>query len=366
MSEIEKKLKLKNEKLVEIMINNKISKLNLVSCGNSIATGFSMNGISKPLLYRNEGIKEIFTEKGVELNRYHFSRAEDNNDEHTLDFLFNNTKLGEINRLNRFDIANMNFEGLDEEKIEQYYPLNDNTTLKSLFFEDSNTYNNNLASSVVVYNGVTGSFLDNVMRNGKHYFTYGIKRDCVSIEAFLKYIQGLNRKENKNVQVYLCGAPKLLGLSDLLMNTRLKEITRNYANATFVDNIPKQLFYKRENGSTVFDVHYNEEEYMELNAQIISSINANYTKNKVIVDIDKELYELNTNYQLGSVKLEDIPEISKTIIQKIISKHRTMLEKENANMQELLKEARTYLINRFCYDFYYIGKKQIKKELKVK
>ena len=248
------------------MINNKISKLNLVSCGNSIATGFSMNGISKPLLYRNEGIKEIFIEKGVELNRYHFSRAEDNNDEHTLDFLFNNTKLAEINKLNRFDIANMNFEGLDEEKIEQYYPLNDNTTLKSLFFEDSSTYNNNLASSVVVYNGVTGSFLDNVMRNGKHYFTYGIKRACVSIEAFLKYIQGLNRKENKNVQVYLCGAPKLLGLSDLLMNTRLKEITRNYANATFVDNIPKQLFYKKENGSTVFDVHYNEEEYMELNA----------------------------------------------------------------------------------------------------
>lgn len=354
----------KNQKLVEIMINNRIGRLDLISCGNSIATGYSMNSISKPLLYRNESIKNKFIKNGIILNRYHFCRAEDNNDEHIFSYLVNNTTLGEINKLNRFDVPNMNFQGINQENLEEYYPLNDNTTLNSLFSKDSIENNNGTASSVVVYNGVTGSFLDNVTRGGKHFFTYGVKRDCTSIEAFLKYIQELNRKQNKGIQVYLCGAPKLLGLSDLFMNTRLKKIAKNYANVVYVENIPKKLIYKKEDGSITFDLHYNIKEYLELNDKIIGTINDNYTKTRVIIELDKKLYELNTNYQLGIVSNNNISTEVDLIISQVVSKYKSSLVKDNVNIKEMLKDIRTYLINRVPYDFYYVGKKQIKTKLR--
>lgn len=135
--------------------------------------------------------------------------------------------------------------------------------------------------------------MDNVTRNGKHYFTYGVKRDCTSIESFLKYIQEMNREQNKSIQVYLCGAPKLLGLSDAFINTRLKKISKKYSNVSYVENIPKKVLYKIDDGRIIIDLHYDENEYLKFNNKIIDTINNNYVINELFIKIDRKLYLLN-------------------------------------------------------------------------
>ena len=80
-----------------------VSKINMICCGNSISSGYSMSSFTKPLLFRNEKLQEVLDENSIDLRRYHFSRAQDNNDEHIFGYLVNDTKLSEICKLNRFD-----------------------------------------------------------------------------------------------------------------------------------------------------------------------------------------------------------------------------------------------------------------------
>lgn len=347
------KLEESNYKLAKILKEQNVSKVNMICCGNSISSGYSMSSFTKPLLFRNENIQEILKQNSIDLNRYHFARAEDNNDEHIYSYLINNVKLSDICRLNRFDLINMNSTGVDETNINELYPLDNNTTIKGLLSDDK-------ASNIIIYNGATGSFLDNVTRGGKHFLTYGVKRDCVSIEAFLKYIQEYNRYTKSIVQVYLCGAPSLLKASDIFINTKLKVIAEKYANVTYVENIPKKLFYKKADGGTTFDLHYDEAEYLTFNNRIIESINNNYIINKILIKIDRKLYTLNNHFQAGIIKKEEIGKIADNVINNTIVKYRESLKQQNIDLKSLLLIIRKYLINRKPYDFYYIGKEKNK------
>lgn len=105
-----------NYKLVNLLDSTGIKRLNLISCGNSIASGYSVSGYTKPLLLRNENIDKIIRSKGIEFKRYSFSRPEDNNDEHIFGWLINDIPLSIINKLNRFDIIAMNEIEVDEKK----------------------------------------------------------------------------------------------------------------------------------------------------------------------------------------------------------------------------------------------------------
>ena len=347
-----KKLEANNYKLSEVLKQNNVSKINLIACGNSISSGFSMSHYTKPLLFRNEGIEKILSENSIDLKKYHFARAEDNNDEHIYSWLINNIKLGDICKLNRFDLKAMKATGVDESNIDELYPLLDDTTIKGLV-------ENVKESNVIIYNGATGSFLDNVTRGGKHYFTEGVKRDCTSIEAFLKYIQEYNRYNCTNIQVYLCGAPSILKASDAFINTRLKKIAENYANVTYVENIPKKLLYKKENGGITPDTHYDEIEYLELNSKILETINENYSLKKMLIWIDREFYQLNNFYQLGYTSKEEIDVCINDILEGFIKRFKGDLKKLK-NRDELLKQIKGYLISRKHYDFHYIGKDRIR------
>lgn len=348
-----------NYELAKILKKQNVSKVNMICCGNSISSGYSMSSFTKPLLFRNENIQEILKENSIDLNRYHFARAEDNNDEHIFSYLINEIKLSDICRLNRFDLKAMNSTGIDETNIDKFYPLNDNTIIKDLLSDDK-------ASNIIIYNGATGSFLDNVTRGGKHFLTYGVKRDCVSIEAFLKYIQEYNRTNGTSIQLYLCGAPSLLKASDIFINTKLKAIAEKYANVTYVENIPKKLFYKKFDGGTTFDLHYDETEYLIFNNQIIESINNNYIINKILIKIDRKLYTLNNHFQAGIIKKEEIGKIADNVINNTIVKYRESLKQQNIDLKSLLSIIKKYLINRKPYDFHYIGKEKINQLTKTK
>lgn len=343
-----------NYKLARFLEEQHITKLNLIGCGNSITSGYSLSSFTKPLLLRNESIQRIMEEEGINLSRYHFSRAEDNNDEHTYSYFINNIPLSTIHQLNRFDNKEMHATGIIEEDMETYYSLTENTTLNQILLDDKKE-----TANIIIYNGATGSFLDNITRKGKlsRCFTYGIKRDCVSIEAIMKYIQELNRMQQTNIQVYLCAAPKVLGLSDIFINPKLKEIASNYANVTYVPNINRSLLYKSEEGKPILDVHYNELEYLELNNKIMESILQNYLKKQIFIEIDRELYLINTLYQARELTNKQILSI---LFNDIGKKYNKILQQEKIDIKQLQQEIKKYLLERSPYDFYYIGKNNIK------
>lgn len=346
------KLEENNYRLAKLLKSYNISKINMICCGNSISSGFSFTSHTKPLLFRNENIENIFKENLIDLKRYHFARAQDNSDEHILGYLLNDTKLSDICKLNRFDLVTMNSTGVDESNIDELYPLDDDSTIKGLL-------ESNASSNIIIYNGATGSFLDNVTRGGKHYSTYGVKRDCVSIEAFLKYIQEQNRTKGTNVQVYLCGVPSLLKASDLFMNTRLKEISKKYANVVYVENIPKKTLYKKDNFITP-DTHYDEVEYLNLNNKLLEKIRDNYLITNMLINIDRGIYTLNIEYQMGEIERENVENGVGEIIDLSLLINQEKIKELNIDIKEVLKNIREYLVNRAPYDFYYAKKRNIK------
>lgn len=160
---------------------------------------------------------EIMKDHGITLVRKHFARAQNNNDEYIASWVIRNIKESEIYKMNRNDYEDsptkmpVKINGLNRQLIEEYYPreIADDQGLSDIILESGFG-----VANIVIYNGCTGSFLDNVTRNGyvSQKLTYGVKRDLPGIRTVLNYIQTHNRDNNTNTQVYICGAPNFLGL----------------------------------------------------------------------------------------------------------------------------------------------------------
>lgn len=343
-------------RLGQILLADEVNELVLTSVGNSIASGYSYMSLTKPLLYRDEAIESVMVKKGITLKRYHFARYANNNDEHVYGWLSRNITEKEMYRLNRVDTLHQRVIGLTDELIEKYYPINptENIGLRDIILRKSP----NLAN-IVIYNGATGSFLDNVTRNGKHKLTTGIKRDCGSIESILKAIQISNRFDGSNTQVYLCGAPRILNtpITDIFINSRLEKLASNYANVTYIPPIPRKVLYQHPEYGISPDTHYNEEEYLMLLTKIIESINQHYLANKAMIHIDRELFHT-------SCKIEDGEQLDKDyIIEAELNEWITTLNNQGVNINQFLSTLKRYLLERQPYDFYYLGNETIKKHI---
>ena len=240
---------------------------------------------------------------------------------------------------------------LDE--VNEYFPvsINPDYGLQDLILESSNDLAN-----IIVYNGCTGSFIDNITRKGKlsQKFTYGIKRDIYGLEATLKFIQINNRNNNCNTQVYLCGVPNFLGLNiGNIINNRLKKVAMRYANVVYVEPVKSKFLYSSiDNGVLKFDIHYDEIEYLEFNNNIIDAINKNYLEVKALIDIDRKLFKYSRGIETINYHLLS----DSNLIQSDIIK---MIEDEGIDNIYFYNKVKYYLINRFPYDFYYIGKDNI-------
>jgi len=343
-------------KLAKVLTENNIKSLTLTSIGNSIASGYSYMDITKPLLYRDEIIEKVFKDRGITLNRYHFARYANNNDEHVYSWFMQNISLQKMNHLNRIDTTILRTIGLTSEKIEEYYPIDSKETLGMQDIILSKSPN---LANIVIYNGATGSFLDNVTRKGKHKFTAGIKRDCTSIEATLKAIQINNRLHGSNTQVYLCGAPRILNtpITDIFINSRLEKLANNYANVTYVSPISRKILYCNSEYGISPDTHYNEEEYQRLISKIIESISKNYPKTMAMIDLDRNFFKISSEIETGKSINKDV------VVESLLNKWLYLLQNQNIDINQFLIELRQYLLERQPYDFYYIGNKTIKKQI---
>lgn len=367
-----KQIKLNNT-LASIMELNGISKLRITSFGNSISSGYSFVRSIKPLLLRNDSLKKIINNKGIELDIHHFARSQNNNDEKLFEWLQINIKESEIHRMNRKDyvdgVIKMSNNGLNQENIDNWYAidLKEDLGLKDLILET-----NEALANIVIYNGCTGSFLDNVTRGGKlsHKLTYGIKMDVSSLEATLKYIQNNNRKFKTNTQVYLCGAPNFLGLNiSEFINAKLRKIANKYANVTYVESIKSKCIYKKyaserkDNEKHSFlgkinflglDIHYDEIEYLEFINNIIDAINKNYLITQAMINIDRNFYNFSSNLELNKQHLIGDNLYILEYIDDILYEYSKALSVDQ--QKEFLLKLKRYILDRMPSDFYYLGK----------
>ena len=225
-------------------------------------------------------------------------------------------------------------------------------------------YNPNMAN-IVIYNGCTGSFLDNITRNGKltEKLTYGINRDTYGLEAILKYIQSENRINNTNTQVYICGVPNFLGINiSEIINKKLKNIAEKYSNVNYIEPIKSKFFYEpinsEKDNKLKPDIHYNEEEYLELNNNIIKSIIDNYLITEAIINIDRQFYYFSSNLEIENQDLINNPDYVQSYIIQCLENESSKITDENIK-KEFYKKIKEYLISRTPYDFHYLKKNNI-------
>ena len=380
---IEERQKKLNENLAKQLKKYDIKKLRLTSMGNSIASGYSMVRSVKPLLLRNESIKKIMEENNINLERYNFARAQNNNDEHIFEWLETNIKESEIFKINRFDYSKFPTStwtyGLNDRLKDEYYPLN---KIKDMGLKDAVTESKDDLANMIVYNGCSGSFLDGITRKGflSQKIMYGINRDLTSIESSIKVIQTNNRLNNSNTQIYLCGVPNYWGLNvSEIINHKLKKLASKYANVVYVEPVKAKLFYKKLKSDEYFelprykrrikssDLHYDEKEYLKLNNNIIESIYNNYSITKALINLDRNMYKFNSKIELKNSELfKDQIDRKKEIIFDIILKELESIDGYDSK-KIFLNKAKKYLLTRTPYDFYVTGKKEIKNSIeKVK
>lgn len=364
----ERKLNESNNLLAKVLKRNGISKLRLTSGVNSIASGYSMTRTIMPLLYRNKTIEPIMNINDIELERYHFSRAQNNCDEHFYDWLILNTKESEIMKMNYSDYSNESTSMLVRDLSDQMEMLKETFSNQIISYDkglqDLLLESNYSLANILVYNGATGSFLDNNTRGGKlsQRTFYGIKRDLTSIESTLKFIQANNRKNESKTQVYLCGAPKILCFSELI-NKDLKKISSKYANTTYVESVSTKLIYKRlDNNKYGIDIHYDEIEYLKLYNNIINSIINNYAPNDAMIEIDRELTNMSKHIEIKRHDLNGNNEYINKFLKYELEINTSIL-KSKEEFKNFSKKYENYLKTRIPYDFYYLGKQNIENSI---
>lgn len=358
-----------------------IKKFVFTSVGNSIGSGYSMVRKTMPLLLRNKTLNDIMKLDGISLEVRHFARAQNNNDEHVLEWLESNMKESDIHLMNLGDYSggpvSVFEESLSDEEKEQFYPT-DIALDKGL--KDVITENDDELANVVIYNGGTGSFLDNVTRGGKpkNWFLAGVKRDIKNIEAIMTIIQTNNRLNGGNTQVYLCGAPDFLGIKvTSIINRKLKRVASEYANVTYVKPVKSKFFYtpleseddidkaqglfKRFLGSA--DIHYDEEEYLMFNTNIIEAIRDNYVLNDALINLDRNLYFLNYTIETSNQELRNKEDFLNDTINKLSTITGEKIEDEEVR-ETFYKKAHDYILERLPYDFYYVGLDNFNKTFK--
>lgn len=214
ISRVDSDLERENQKFIDVLEDLNIESVSFTSVGNSIGSGYSSKDEVVPLMKRNTNLDERLNNKSISTEYYQFARPQDNSDEHAYDWLVNNTKLSEVNEQIRYDYLGL-CTGVDStyistDRVYEYYPvtIEDDKGLNDII---SNNRENHM--NIIVYNGGTGSFLDNITRGSEEVFD-SFERDKESIESFCKYIY----LKNPHVQIYICGLPNFfnLGITELV------------------------------------------------------------------------------------------------------------------------------------------------------
>ena len=348
------KLVKENQNFIQMLELLGINQVNFTATGNSIAMGYSLSDIIKPLLLRNTSLKKQTEEHGIELDYYNFARCQNSNEEHLLGWIYRNTKQSELNYYNHVDlnggINSMPRSGITDEEIDIYYPLppKKDKGLQDIIMQKSpNTAN------ILVHSGCTSSFLDDIDRKGPINLK-GFERDFANMGTLLNYVYF----NNPTTQVYVVGIPYLFNKDVVFFyNKRIQEICSQYINVTYVTPAPAHVFYNK-NGKLVVDIHHNQSEYLNLNHNIMASINDNYIQNMMKTEIEEYLYATSHSNQFYTPELKnDAISIDKNI-SRIISKYKPLLASQGKDVDAVAQSFISYYKARYSHDYYYTPKKE--------
>lgn len=352
-----------NKSLAILLRTNGIRNFVLTGVGNSISAGYSRYEDTKPLLLRNEGIEKEMLSRGIILNRYNFSRAQNNCEEHIVEWIDCNYKESFINKMNQIDYSkgptSMETKTMDRKIMDKIYPIvieNDRGIQDIL--KDNGPY----TANIVVYNGCTGSFFDNITRSSKmpQKLIYGINRDIIQLYNIFTNIQNYNRIKACNTQVYICGVPNLFGLHfSEIINKKIKEVVKQYANVTYVNPVKSQVIRKNSDSNKFkLDIHYSKEEYDQLNNNILNSIIENYSLNQALINTDRKLYSLRKEIELARPDLlKKNSKIQKYIMYILNEEQKKLSSFEDKQIFCVM--VKEYLLQRFPYDFSHLEKENI-------
>ena len=416
----QKRLSNANDRLINLIKRLGIDKLDMASFGNSIGTGFSMNDSIIPLLKRNKDLIEKCEKMDIKLDLFGYARAQDNADVHTGRKIIKNTTQSEINAYIRKDylseqegmfagyykrkneimdildgridkskftrivkkLLNINkppkvltsrdidelkqeLSNLDKkierirETTEKYYP---NSVENDKGVRDFIEQKRQGMANIIIYNSYTGSFLDNWTRDGENK---DIKKSFVFDEENIKNNLMNIFEINPHTQVYVCGMPYLLNTKiPNLRNKKLKEICGKIPNCIYVEPVFQNLLYRDKDGDFCVDIHYNDDEYLNLLTNVVNSIVDNYEflmAFSEFISFFDELHDKNNKNQIyeelqvkhgditNEFKNEYIFKMSDEFLNEFFTKYRFTSEQ--------LKEIMDYFKVKYCTLFHqYIPK----------
>ncbi len=327
--------------------------INFIFAGNSIASGYSISHEPIPLFERLN-----INKCGINIDMMQIARAINNSDGNTFDMFINDITKSDIYRLLESDYFGVNSslpKTLTKENFDKYYANyeNNQTSLHEMLYDK----NKNV---IIIYSGMTGSFLDLLTREKDINLFKGKKRaniDIAHIHSILTYIQNKNRL-GSNIQIYLIGAPNIPVFSELL-NIPLKRATKSYANVNFVPETTSQILYRDQNKKPCIDIHYNQKIYERVCEKIINSIIQNYTITNILINIDRLLKVINEEIYMSKITSNNYTSLFEETLYKIINKTNLNSEEKYMLYQKIIE-----LINyRYSTDYYLFTKKRELKQI---
>lgn len=170
---------------------------------------------------------------------------------------------------------------------------------------------------VIVCNAKTGEVITNADTEVDSHIFGTVNGDFTDIEGIMTNTLFENRKQNKNIQVYV------IGTGDKDVDKNLNRIINEYIHASFINPEDK----------------------------VNQAIDMNYGEIKSLIESDRTLYQINEELELLSKEKEQFQAQRKLVADRA-SKYTKLVGDK--------KTLRKYLLDRMPYDFYYIGKKQLK------
>ncbi len=359
-----------NDKFIELMKSRGIKTVRITSAGNSIATGYSANSPIIPLLFRNPDLVEKAKNAGVKVEFFSYARAQDNREEHVFEWFLKNLTQAEINKMVQFDFASdspkaMDHRTITKEEVNKYYPIyipNDigfrDLMYSNLVKDDvtGKTVVNPEMANILVYNGITASFLDDVTRNGEKSLK-GFKEDLESLNSFLETIY----LTDPYTQIYVCGMP-YVGNTDVTIkiigtiNEMIRETCSKYSNCVFVQSVGQNALYKYD-GRYVIDIHYNKEEYLYLLANIFNAFCHKYVSVVALND-----FHLSMKTMSKQNEFLDVPKTSEQLEQEFLSYMTQFLSKYDLSSGQI-NRIMEYYVRRYSHDYFHTPRSVVIQEL---
>lgn len=337
-----------NKLFFQMLLNNNIRDLDMVSFGNSISNGYGVFINTCPWFFRNGGL--ISTED-CDLSLYNFSLPQRNSEARLYEMMLDNVTQSKINLLNRNcyikDLRNCIPNNGISDKIDEYFPLlvNDDKGIMDIIRSGKKV--------ILIYNGCTSSFIEEFFnKKGFRNFAAAFSNDLRGYECILKLIEYENRR-GANVQVYFGGFQNYFGVRlGEIVNFELKKISKRYVNVTYVNPILTNPFFKTGKYKISFDVHLRDAEHIKLGCEFMNKMVDNFVLRDVLISVDRVLYNLHQFLQGDGIEFMNDNVFVKDYVMNHLSEELNRLSLEDFNKFEVIFKKR---IRKFGVNDYYFA-----------